>query len=220
MSEEPVASLVSDFFRTRAEHPFGDVQYVSGRTRAPFSKALLTAADNLLAKADRALTNGDPDRARHFVDRAAALNYDEHERTTPAAFAASMMLFTAVTDALERSREGDSRWLDAAVETLPSIDGWGQSEMRHTLLAPSCGGSRRKAGFLRTISTGIEWTRSTGSHDRDAAGSPAIGSGPSRSRATRSRSERFRAGWVSGFHHLFTTNRSRNSDATRACGVM
>jgi hypothetical protein len=135
MSEEPAASLVSDFFRTRAEHPFGDLEYVSGRTREPFSRALLAAADNLLAKADRALTNGDPDRARHFIDRAAALNYDEHERTAPAAFAARMMLFTAVTNALERSREGDSRWLDAAAEALSSTDGWGQSEMRHTLLA-------------------------------------------------------------------------------------
>lgn len=135
MSEEPVASLVNDFFRTRAEHPFGDLEYVSGRTRAPFSRALLAAADNLLAKADRALTNGDPDRGRHFINRAAALDYDEHERTAPAAFAATMMLTTAVTDALERSREGDSRWLDAAVETMSSTDGWGQSEMRHTLLA-------------------------------------------------------------------------------------
>jgi hypothetical protein len=45
-----------------------------------------------------------------------------------------MMLFTAVTDTLERSREGDSRWLDAAVEAVSSSDGWGRSEMRHTLL--------------------------------------------------------------------------------------
>ncbi len=134
MSEKPAASLVRDFSRTRAEHPFGDIEYVSGRTREPFSRALLAAADNLLAKADRALTNGDPDRARHFIDRAAALNYDEYERTAPAAFAARMVLFTAVTDALERSREGDSRWLDAAVEVLSSANGWGKSEMRHTLL--------------------------------------------------------------------------------------
>jgi hypothetical protein len=46
-----------------------------------------------------------------------------------------MMVFTTVTDTLERSLEGDSRWLDAAVETLSSADGWGQSEMRHTLVA-------------------------------------------------------------------------------------
>jgi hypothetical protein len=135
MSKGPVASLASDLFPTRAEHPFGDLEYVSGRTRAPFSRALLAAADNLLAKADRALTNGDPDRARLFIDRAAALDYDAHEQAAPAAFAATMMVFTTVTDTLERSLEGDSRWLDAAVETLSSADGWGKSEMGHTLLA-------------------------------------------------------------------------------------
>lgn len=134
MSEEPVASLLSEYFRQRNEHPFGEAEFVSGQTRAPFSRALLAAADNLLAKADRALTHGDPDRARHFINGAAALNYDAHEQTAPAAFAASMMLFIAVTDALERSGEGESRWLDAAVEALPSADRWGQSEMRHTLL--------------------------------------------------------------------------------------
>ncbi len=120
--------------RKRADQPFGDVELASGRTLAPFSRAVLIAADNLLAKADRALTDGDLQRTGHFIDRAAALNYDEHEQTAPAAYAAGMMLFTAVTDRLERSREGDSRWLDAAVEALSSCDGWGQSEMRHTLL--------------------------------------------------------------------------------------
>lgn len=137
MSEEPVASLLSDYFRQRAEHPLGDVELVSGQTRAPFSRAPLAAADNLLDKADRSLTDGDPDRAGHFIDRAAALNYDAHEQTAPAAFAATMMVFTTVTDALECSREGDSGWLDAAVETLSSTDGWGQSVMRHTLVAIS-----------------------------------------------------------------------------------
>ena len=68
------------------------------------------------------------------MDRAVALNYDEHEQAAPAAFAASMMLFHAVTDALEVSHEGDSRWLDAAVEVMSAAGGWAQSEMRHTLL--------------------------------------------------------------------------------------
>ena len=122
------------YFAARADQPFGDAELVSGTTLAPFSRAGLTAADNLLAKADRALAAGDLQRARHFVDRAAALAYDEHEQTAPAAYAASMLLFTAVTDTLERSPEGDSSWLDAAVEALSSNDGWGQSEMRHTLL--------------------------------------------------------------------------------------
>lgn len=127
--------MLSEYFRQRDEQPLGDVEFVSNQTRAPFSRALLAAADNLLAKADRSLADGDPDRAGHFIDRAAALSYDAHEQTAPAAFAASMMVFTTVTDTLQRSHEADSRWLDAAVETLSATDGWGQSEMRHTLVA-------------------------------------------------------------------------------------
>ncbi len=69
------------------------------------------------------------------MERAAALNYDDHEQTAPAAFASHMMLFDAVTDALEGSVEGDRRWLDAAVATLLSAGVWGQSEMRYVLLA-------------------------------------------------------------------------------------
>ena len=125
---------MSTYFQELAGQPFGHVELVSGRTLAPFSRAGLSAADNLLAKADRALAEGDELRAARYVDRAVALNYDDHEQTAPAAFAASMMLFNAVIDALEGSSEGDSRWLDAAVEALSSTIGWGQSEMRHLLL--------------------------------------------------------------------------------------
>lgn len=134
MSGDSVAQRMNAYFQERSDQPFGDVELVSGQTRAPFSRAGLTAADNLLAKADRALADGDLERAGNFVDRAVTLNYDEHEQTAPAAYAASMMLFNAVTDALERSPEGDSRWLEAAVQALSSASGWGQSEMRHMLL--------------------------------------------------------------------------------------
>lgn len=134
MSGDSVSQRMDAYFQKRADAPFGDAELVSGQTLAPFSRAGLAAADNLLAKADRALTKGDLERARHLVDRAAVLNYDEHEQTAPAAFAAGMMLFNAVTDALEDSRKGDSRWLGAAVEALSSASGWAQSEMRHTLL--------------------------------------------------------------------------------------
>lgn len=134
MSGDSVAQRMNAYFQERSDQPFGDAELVSGQTLAPFSRAGLTAADNLLAKADRALANGDLERAGHFVDRAVALNFDEHEQTAPAAYAASMMLFNAVTDALERSPEGDSRWLEAAVQALSSAGSWGQSEMRHMLL--------------------------------------------------------------------------------------
>ena len=134
MSDDSVRQRMDAYFQEQADQPFGNVELVSGRTLAPFSRAGLTAAENLLTKAERALADGDRERASHLIGRAAALNYDDHEETTPAAFAASMMLFNAVTDALERSSDGDSRWLEAAVKALSSTTGWGQSELRRTLL--------------------------------------------------------------------------------------
>lgn len=122
------------YLQEQAAQPFGDVELRSGRTLAPFSRAGLTSADNLLTKADRALAGGDLERASHLVDRAVMLPYDRHEQTAPAAFAASMMLFNAVIDALERSAEGDPHWLDAAVAVMASANGWAQSEMRRVLL--------------------------------------------------------------------------------------
>ena len=69
------------YFAERANQPFGDTELVSGQTRSRFSKGKQAAADNLLAKADRALAAGDQERVRLLVDRAAALAYDEHEET-------------------------------------------------------------------------------------------------------------------------------------------
>jgi hypothetical protein len=137
MVEDSVTRQMNAYLQERANQPFGDVELISGQTLAPFSRAGLTAADNLLTKADHALAGGDLERAGHFVGRAVMLGYDRHEQAAPAAFAVSMMLFDAVADALERSAEGDSRWLDAAVEVMSSASGWAQSEMRHVLLAIS-----------------------------------------------------------------------------------
>ena len=122
------------YLRERADRPFGDTELVAGQVLKPFSEAGMAAAENLLAKAERALAERDQERARQFVHRAAALRYDAHEETAPAAFVAGMMLFDAVVDTLEDSPEGDSRWLDAAVEALSSAEGWGRSELRHVLL--------------------------------------------------------------------------------------
>ena len=77
--DEPTASSMVAFFRQQADQPLGDVRLASGRTLAPFSTAGLMAAENLLASAERALAEGDLERMNHFVDRAAQLNYDEHE---------------------------------------------------------------------------------------------------------------------------------------------
>ncbi|MGL5810325.1 MAG: hypothetical protein ACRCYQ_10300 [Nocardioides sp.] len=55
------------------DQPFGDFELASNRTLQSFSRAGQQAADNLLSKADRALADGDLERARGFVDRAARL---------------------------------------------------------------------------------------------------------------------------------------------------
>jgi hypothetical protein len=118
----------------RAGLPFGDVELVSERTLAPFSEASRAAADNLLRKAADALARGDRERTERFVQRAVALPYDRREQGAPAAMAAAMVLYDAVTEALETSDSGDSRWLDAALAVLDSAAGWGRSEMQHVLV--------------------------------------------------------------------------------------
>lgn len=133
--EESLADRLAAYFQEQADQPLGDAQLASGRALAPFSRAGITVADNLLAKAERALVAKDQERASRLITRAAALKYDEHERTAPAAYAASMMLFNALTEALERSSEGDSRWVEAALAVLSSTGGWGRSELRYSLRA-------------------------------------------------------------------------------------
>lgn len=130
----PVPARFAELMAARADTPFGDVELVSGRTLQPFSVAGHRAADNLLAKALRALEAGDPERARVLVDRAARLPYDRHEETCPAASQAHMALFNRVIDELEGAPAGDSRWLDAAVEVLATADDDGRCELRDVLV--------------------------------------------------------------------------------------
>jgi hypothetical protein len=119
----------------RADQPLGDTELASGRTLQPFSIAGQRAAANLLTKADRALEDGDPERARSFVDRAARLSYDEHEKAHPAAMAAEMALFGLITDTLEDGASDDSRWLSAAIEVLSQADDPGRWVLRDVLTA-------------------------------------------------------------------------------------
>lgn len=134
MDDDTLGSLAKHF-AMRADRPFGDIELVSGRTLQPFSIAGQQAATNLLDKASRALSNGDPDRARAFVDRATQLPFDEHEQALPVTIAVHMDLFGLVTDTLENSSADDSRWLDAAIDVLSTADEAGRCEMRDVLVA-------------------------------------------------------------------------------------
>ena len=133
MTEDAQAPF-TDLIAARADTPFGDTELVSRRALQPFSIAGQKAADNLLAKALRALDAGDHDRARALVDRAARLPYDRHEETWPAAAQASMALFNLVVEELESAPESDTRWLDAAVEVLGTVDDNGRCDLRDVLV--------------------------------------------------------------------------------------
>jgi hypothetical protein len=135
MDENGVRRSLVDYLSGRANRPFGDVESVSGRTLQPFSFAGQRAAENLLAKARRALDDNDVDRASALVDRAIRLPFDEHEGAAPAALAVHMDLFCAVTDALERAEADDSRWLDAALDVLGGADGTAACDLRDVLVA-------------------------------------------------------------------------------------
>ncbi len=113
----------------------GAAQIISNHTLSPFSEAGLQAADNLLAKARRRFASGDDARAIALIERAAALPYDTHEEAAPAAIAARMMLFNAITDEAEEAAESDSRWLDAALQILETSDESARCELRDVLLA-------------------------------------------------------------------------------------
>lgn len=131
--DQDVLRSLEDYLADRADRPFGDVESVSGRVMQPFSIAGQQGAANLLGKARRALNDGDPDRARAFVDRAVRLPYDEHEQAAPVAIAAHMELFCLVTDTLEQAEVDDARWLDAAVHVLAIADEPARCDMRDVL---------------------------------------------------------------------------------------
>ena len=117
MDENDVFDRFRRHMEQEANRGLGDIPLRATAALAPFSRAEMDAAKNLLDKALRALDDGDEARARRFVDRAVALPYDEHEQVHPAAMTAQQQLFVAVTDAIE---DGGDEWLDAVIDTFAS----------------------------------------------------------------------------------------------------
>lgn len=103
------------YFRAQSSRVFGDVASVSGRTLQPISIGLMTAADNLLAKALREWRS-DRVRAMRYVDRAIKLPFDDHEQHVPVLAAAGVILYDQLVDEVEAG--DDEAWLHAAVAIL------------------------------------------------------------------------------------------------------
>lgn len=108
---------------------FGEVARISGRMLNELSHAQMTGAKNLLTKAIRALASGDSQRADQLIERVAQMPYDEREEGSPGVSAASLLVYSTITDRFETSAIGDSTWLDVVLEVHPDLDATGRAKV-------------------------------------------------------------------------------------------
>jgi hypothetical protein len=127
--------LFDEYLAKENNRGFGDIALRANAAVSPFSSASMEAAGNLLAKARKALREGDRDRATRYVDRAVALPYDEVEEAAPAALEAHMALFMAITDELEDADADDQTWLDAALVVLDAAPEAARFDLRNCLVS-------------------------------------------------------------------------------------
>ena len=134
-TDEPTSSSDSwsAYLATESDRGFGDIELRKHGAISAFGTASSEAARNLLHKAQRALDDDDVERARGYVARAVQLPFDEAEGVKPVAWEGHMLLFLAVTDALEESDEDDPLWLDAALEVLATAEAVGRSTLASVL---------------------------------------------------------------------------------------
>jgi hypothetical protein len=110
------ADVAMDEMLGRGVSPLGRVRPESNRLPGQDVSPDDAAASNLIAKALRALADGDDPRADLVIARATRLPYNVYEEYWPGLWAASMTLFDAVVDAMEES--DDEAWLHAAFVVL------------------------------------------------------------------------------------------------------
>jgi hypothetical protein len=111
----------------RAE--FGEMARQSGRLLSARFTAQITGAQNLLTKAIRALAVGDPGRAETLIQRVAQMPYDEREQDSPGVRAASVLVYSLISDQFEGSEPDDLAWLDVVLQVHPGLDSPGQAEV-------------------------------------------------------------------------------------------
>lgn len=115
------------------DEPLGPMARASRRIRQQTSLVSQTKAANLLSKAARAIDDADMVKARGYVDRAVRLPFDHHEESHPAAWTASVDLFSLVVDEMEGCSDDDGHWLDAAIEVMTRSDETGRFALRDVL---------------------------------------------------------------------------------------
>jgi hypothetical protein len=156
MDLDRVADFVAEQMTKMSDRGLGDVQLRSNLAVSTQSLTTARAARNLLTKARRDLAAGRGERAASYIDRALRLPYNETAEAPTAAFEAHMILFTAVSEALEDSTGGEPTWLDAAEATLPQCGEHAREDLLQTLRAldhdyPLSAAERRR---IRAIAPG------------------------------------------------------------------
>jgi hypothetical protein len=111
----------------RAE--FREMARQSGRMLNARFSAQIAGAENLLTKAIRAHGVGDVDRAEALIQRAARMPYDEREQDSPGVRAASVLVYSLISDRFEASEADDLAWLDVVLEVYPGLDPLAQAEV-------------------------------------------------------------------------------------------
>lgn len=144
------------------ERPLDHLILRSARTQQSNHFTQVDGARNLMVKALRALDHGDDERARHYVQVACKLPYDEREQMHHGPWAAHMELYTRITDAVEETEEGDEDWLDASLELMDRVDGIARRQVGTVLnvLAHSYTGLEISASERRRIERAVDAPRS------------------------------------------------------------
>lgn len=111
------------------EGEFGELRRRSGRLLNEISSAQFRAAENLLTKAARSLSDGDPARADRLIDRVAQLPYDDRDGGSPGVDGASMLVYRIISDQFEASEPDYPAWLDVVLAVHPHIDPTAQADV-------------------------------------------------------------------------------------------
>ena len=128
---ERIQEAIGAYLDAERTRPLGDVTLRSNHVMRGFSDGLLQGAENLLLKAADAIERGDAERAAHLVQRAIRLPFDPHEGRVPALWAAHMILFDNVVDAVE---DGAPGWLDIAFAILENCGPDAAAHLRYVLV--------------------------------------------------------------------------------------
>lgn len=105
-------------FRPNPHNAFG-ARFIRPGAEDGFS-AGFRSAENLLGKARRALVSGDGEKAARYIDKAAAIAWDDHERHVPAIAVAEFALYMTISDAMEACAVGDGGWIDGPAAVIES----------------------------------------------------------------------------------------------------